>query len=78
MANNSYSFWTDLVHRWPFQGYGWQPWILKLADLQSIKGTCFNKCWITGWIFDFPLWKNYDNENPVNIQGWHGILDQYS
>ena len=35
-------------------------YLLKLADLQSIKGTSFNKCWITEWIFDFPLWKNYE------------------
>ena len=28
--------------------------LFKLADLQSIKGTSFNKCWITEWIFIFP------------------------
>ena len=31
--------------------------LLKLADVQSIKGTCFNKCCITEWIFHFPLAK---------------------
>ena len=30
---------------------------IYLADLQSIKGTSFNKCWITEWIYNFPLWK---------------------
>jgi hypothetical protein len=28
--------------------------LLKFADLQSIKGVYFNKCWITEWIFNFP------------------------
>ena len=29
-----------------------------LANLQSIKGTCFNKCWTTMWIFDCYSWKS--------------------
>ena len=32
---------------------------LKLANLQIMKGTCFNKCWNRRWSFDLPLWKNY-------------------
>ena len=51
-------------------------YLVKLADLQSIKGTSFNKCWITEWIFHFPLW-DLAQENLVHIKGSYGILDQY-
>ena len=25
VASNSYSFWADLLHKWPFIGYDWHP-----------------------------------------------------
>ena len=28
VPNNSYSFWTDLVQKWPLLRYDWHPWIL--------------------------------------------------
>ena len=27
VPNNNYRFWADLLHKWSFLGYDWQPWI---------------------------------------------------
>ena len=37
MANNSYRFWVDFVHRWLCLGYGWDPWILIQNSMPTLN-----------------------------------------
>ena len=49
VANNSYSFWADLLYKWLFLGYDWHPWIL----IQNAMPTFYINQFYVGYISKF-------------------------